>query len=342
MIDHILIATSNEGKLAEFSSQFKDLNFKFLSLKEVGLDTVILEEPYETTWENALHKAQYYSKKTNLIAIAEDSGFFVDYLNGAPGIKSRRFAPTDEKRCLKVLQALKGVPVELRAAHFQASGCLYNPFNNSFNMFEGRVDGLVTELMSNESRPGMGFDTIFYYPTLQKTFAELSIAEKNTVSHRGQIIKQLKVYLARQFGFIQFICPVALLIHNKRIFLNKRRDSVQELNDKWEFPGGGVENGEGVEECLKREVQEETGFTVKIEEILPKVYSTTNEAVLDPYQVFLIPYVCSIEKGEVAVADEESSGHGWFTLNEALNLDLLPLNKKCIQDNIELIKKYID
>lgn len=339
----ILIATGNPGKFEELAAHFADLPFEFVSLKDVGLDTIDLEEPYETTWENALHKARFFGEKSKLVTIAEDTAFYVRKLGGLPGVKAKRYGKDDAERMTKILAGLEGVPTSERGAYFEARGCIYNPFDMSWNMFSGRVDGSISEGKRGEIRDGMTYSSLFVYPPLQKSFAELSIAEKNTISHRGKLARQIKIFLLRQYSFKQIICPVALIIKDRKLFLNKRRDTNENMNNKWEFPGGGVDNGESVSECLVREAKEETGFDVAIDTLVPKIYSTSgNIGTTDPYQVFLIPHVCHIIGGELRLAEEESAGHGWFTLAEALELELLPLNLTLLKEQQDFLKPYID
>lgn len=339
----ILIATGNPGKFEELAAHFADLPFDFVSLKDVGLHTIDLEEPYETTWENALHKARFFGEKSGLVTISEDTAFYVTKLGGMPGVKAKRYGKDDAERMGKILAGLEGVPLEERGAYFEAHGCIYNPSDTSFNMFSGRVDGIIPEGKRGEIRDGMTYSSLFVYPPLNKSFAELTIAEKNTISHRGKLARQIKIFLLRQYSFKQIICPVGLLIKDRKLFLNKRRDVHEKMNNKWEFPGGGVDNGESVAECLLREVKEETGFDVAIDTLIPKIYSITGNAdTTDPYQVFLIPHICHIVGGELRLAEEESAGHGWFTLSEALELDLLPLNLTLLKEQNELLKTYLD
>lgn len=339
----ILIATGNPGKFEELSSHFADLPFKFVSLSDVGLQQVDLEEPFDTTWENALHKARFFGQKSGLVTIAEDTAFYVEHLGGAPGVKAKRYGKDDTERMTKILSGLAGVPEEKRSAYFEAHACIFNPEQTNFTLFVGRVDGLISEAAQGVIRDGMTYSSLFWYPPLKKTFAELSVAEKNSISHRGQLARQIKIFLQRQYSFKQIICPVGLVIKDRRLFLNRRRDVHARMNNKWEFPGGGVDNGETVQDCLRREVFEETGFKVEIQNLIPKIYSTNgNVGSTDPYQVFLICHLCTIIGGELRLAEEESAGHGWFTLAEALELDFLPLNKIILEENAELLRAYID
>ncbi|MBU0545996.1 non-canonical purine NTP pyrophosphatase [Patescibacteria group bacterium] len=195
----VLIATTNAGKFDEFLTQLGTLNCKFVSLNDVDIGDDEPDEPFETTWQNAMHKARYYGLKTGLVTFAEDTAFCVEYLNGAPGVLAKRFGATPLERNHKILKALNGASESARKAYFQTAGCVFFPENNNFYIFNGRVDGLISESISKASRPGMGYDSIFYFPPLKSCFAELTIEQKNSVSHRGQIIKQLKNFLQRMY-----------------------------------------------------------------------------------------------------------------------------------------------
>ncbi len=334
----ILIATTNPGKFEEITSEFKDLPFTFVSLKDVKLDTIDLEEPYNTTWENALHKAKFFAQKSGLTTISEDTGLFIEGLKGAPGVKAKRFAPTPEEARKKVLDGLQGVPAKQRTAYFETAGVIADPEGLSVHIFTGRLNGLISEKEVGTNRPGMMYETIFFHPASGKHMSEMSTPDKNLISHRGQVATQIKFFLQKQFGFKQIVVPLALIIKDNKLLMLKRRDSRPEFNNKWEFPGGGVEKGEEVENCIKRECLEETGFTVKIEEQLPKVL-THYEAKWN-YQVFLMVFICTVEAGELELRDNESSGFGWFTLEEALKEKLLPLNKQLLEDNNTVLRNY--
>lgn len=195
----ILVATTNMGKYLEIVNEFKGLPFKFMSLRDVNVGDQEPEEPFETTWENAVFKARYYALKSKLLTIAEDTAFGIDHLSGAPGVKAKRFGSTPLERNQKIIRALIGVPVSGRKACFTTSACVYDPQNNNFSIFNGRIDGEIAEEISQDSRSGLGYDSIFYYPPFKKCFAEISLERKNSVSHRGQIMTQVKNFLSKMF-----------------------------------------------------------------------------------------------------------------------------------------------
>lgn len=338
----ILIATTNIGKFTEMTAELADLHFQFINLKDAGLDKFEAEEPHAATWQNALEKAKFFGKKSGLLTIAEDTGLFVNYLKGAPSIKSKRYAPTAMERSQKILKMLKNAPKNKRTAYFESSGCIYDPRTENFSIFVGRVRGLISKTVSREAREGMGYDSIFYYPPLKKTFAQLPLLEKNRVSHRGKMILQIKYHLMKCNSFKQIIASVSVVVKNRKMLMTKRRDLRVEFNNKWEFPGGGVEAGESIVECLKRETMEETGYSIVPLEQLPEIFTASQRE--GNYQVHLFIYICKIKSGKFKPADAETCGHGWFTYKEALKIDMLPLNKKSIQSklNKKVLKKYID
>jgi len=336
----ILIATTNPGKFQEIKSEFADLDLIFVSLKDLKLDKIELDEPYDTLEENALHKAKFFAKKSKLPTITEDTGFFIKALKGEPATRPHRFGKSATDRVNKVLKLMTGVPKNLRQAYFETKACFYNPQNNSYSIFSGKVNGFINDKKTTKPRPGMDYDTIFYYPPFKKTFAEVSKENKGTVSHRGQVINQLKIFLSKQYSFRQILAVGALIVKDRKLYLAKRRDLRPEFNNKWEFPGGCVDGGETIKDGLLREVREETGYNIEPLEQLPYIITKTEKKY--NYQVFLLLYMAKIKSGKFKTADNEVAGHGWFSLKQAQKLDFLPANKIVIKENIEILKKYID
>jgi 8-oxo-dGTP diphosphatase len=163
--------------------------------------------------------------------------------------------------------------------------------------------------------------------------------EKNQISHRGQVVNQLKYFLVRNFGVKQIVVATALIVRDHKLLLTKRRDHRPEFNNRWEFPGGVVDNGENTADTVVREAKEETGLNVKIIAPIPQIYSKLEAKY--SYQVFLINYLCRASSGPVVLADNEICEYGWFTLTEAVKLNFLPLNTQILKDNFKLLKKYV-
>lgn len=198
----ILIASTNPGKLAELSAMLGEgVNWvglsEFESISEVEEDGV-------TFAANARKKAVEYSKASGLWTIADDSGLVVDALAGEPGVKSARFSgdkSEGEKRGLidhrninKVLQLLEGVPAEKRTARFVCNLCLADGDEVLIEV-QGTFEGVIAENESGEN--GFGYDPIFFVPGLEKTVAQLSAEEKNSISHRGNAIRKFRPLLEK-------------------------------------------------------------------------------------------------------------------------------------------------
>ena len=176
----IVLATSNPHKLEEIKDIAKDINFE-IELVPKGFDP---NETGMTFKENAYIKAYEAAKLTGEIALADDSGLCIDAISGAPGIYSARYAPSAEERIEKVLMNLDGE--SNRNAHFECSMALVNPEGKVLYSSVGRIDGTIAEKPSGTN--GFGYDPIFFVPQLNCTMAEMSSAEKNTLSHRAKAL----------------------------------------------------------------------------------------------------------------------------------------------------------
>ncbi|WP_311408027.1 XTP/dITP diphosphatase [Liquorilactobacillus uvarum] len=185
----ILIATKNEGKAREFRAFFESKGFKVKTLNEMGSLPKIIENG-KTFEENALIKSKILSDKLGMPVLADDSGLMVDALNGAPGIFSARYAGDhdDKANNEKLLRELKDVPLSKRTAVFHTS-LVVTSISKEPLIVEGNVKGLI--LTKKQGEDGFGYDPLFYLSELKKTFAELTPAEKNKVSHRGKAVQAL-------------------------------------------------------------------------------------------------------------------------------------------------------
>jgi len=187
----IIFASGNAGKIREMNylinKNLNDFEIELLSLKDVGFNDEIIENG-KTFEENAEIKARAVFEKTGMICFADDSGLCVDYLNGAPGIYSARYGGgivgEGKKR---ILNELKDVPEEKRTAHFYCA--VYCVINKDISFcVSGKCGGIITRELSGEN--GFGYDPVFYYPSMGKTFAQLSEDEKNKISHRALAAEQ--------------------------------------------------------------------------------------------------------------------------------------------------------
>ena len=188
----IVVATNNQGKVKEIKQLLYPHNV--MSQSEIGIN-IDVEETGDTLIDNAFLKARALKNLTSCAIIADDSGLMVDYLNGEPGVYSARYAgenTTPMQGIEKLLKNLDGVPYEGRSAHFESVIALILPDGTEYS-FEGRCDGYITNILKGEN--GFGFDPVFYYPPLDKTFAELTDAEKNSISHRFVAIKKLLEFI---------------------------------------------------------------------------------------------------------------------------------------------------
>ncbi|MEW5901595.1 MAG: RdgB/HAM1 family non-canonical purine NTP pyrophosphatase [Acidobacteriota bacterium] len=191
----VVLATSNPGKLREIKNYFKGLPLEFLSLEDIGVKGEV-EEKGKTFFENARHKSLIYSAKSEYLTLAEDSGLRVQHLGGAPGIYSARFSDpgaTDEKNIRKVLRLMKGVPWEGRGARFVCRLVL-SKRGRILKEMKGEVRGRIAFLKKGDR--GFGYDPVFYYAPFRRTFGELDPEKKNSVSHRGRALRQMRAFVA--------------------------------------------------------------------------------------------------------------------------------------------------
>lgn len=195
----LLVATTNLGKKREIEDVLLHLPQKVLSLADLKI-TASFPETGATFLENAKGKSLFYSRYWEGLTLAEDSGLEIAHLDGAPGIFSARFAgpqATDRDNNDKVLRLLSGVPFERRKARF-VSCMVLSEKQTVITQISGEVEGYIS--FEEKGTFGFGYDPLFFYPPLSKTFAELLPEEKNMVSHRGQALVQLKVFLKDYLG----------------------------------------------------------------------------------------------------------------------------------------------
>ncbi|MCR5154505.1 MAG: XTP/dITP diphosphatase [Lachnospiraceae bacterium] len=192
----IIFATSNENKMKEIREILKDLDVEVLSLKDAGIKADIVEDG-KTFEENAVIKASAIARLTGEFVLADDSGLEVDYLDKAPGIYSARFLGEDTSYDIKnnyILDKLKDVPLEKRSARFVCAIALCDKDGNSL-VKRATIEGYIGYEIKGEN--GFGYDPIFMVPEFNKTTAELSMEEKNKISHRGKALLAMKGEIAK-------------------------------------------------------------------------------------------------------------------------------------------------
>ena len=203
----ILIATSNPGKLRDFAGAAAPHNIEIAGIPDFASLPLVVEDG-QTFEDNARKKAEQYSLcAPGEIVVADDSGLEVDALNGAPGVHSARYAADqphladentdDEANNARVLRELRKVPAEKRTGRFV---CMLAAARDGKTLaaFRGTAEGVILEAPRGTN--GFGYDPLFYFPQIQKTFAELSAEEKAQYSHRGAAFGQLLEWYETQFS----------------------------------------------------------------------------------------------------------------------------------------------
>lgn len=184
-----ILATNNIKKLAEMQRILSPLGINVVTAKMLGITLEDVEEDGETFEDNAMLKARAACKETNMPAIADDSGLCVDYLDGAPGIFSARFAGehgNDEKNNDLLLEKLEGVPAEKRTAHYVCAICCTFPDGREI-VVHGECSGVIG--FARDGHEGFGYDPLFLVDG--KAFGRYTAEEKDKISHRGNALRLL-------------------------------------------------------------------------------------------------------------------------------------------------------
>jgi len=185
----IFFATKNEDKLVEIRSILNEFNI--LSINDMGMEIDIVEDA-ETFEGNAVKKAETLCGILNAPVMADDSGLEIDFLDKAPGVLSARFLGEHTPYSVKnrhILDLLKDVPTASRTARFVCAIAYACP-NRKTVTTRAAVEGIIHDRIQGEN--GFGYDPIFYVPRLKKTTAELTLSEKNEISHRGAALRQMR------------------------------------------------------------------------------------------------------------------------------------------------------
>ena len=190
----LVLATLNAAKAGELAALLADVPYEIRMLAELS-PAGLPEETGDSYRANALLKARAAARQVGAWALADDSGIEVDALAGAPGVRSARFGGPgldDARRCLLLLWALRDVPPEKRTARFRCVIALVDPAGREHTA-EGVVEGVIAD--APRGRHGFGYDPLFVYPPLGRTFAELSSEEKARVDHRGRAVRAARRFL---------------------------------------------------------------------------------------------------------------------------------------------------
>lgn len=195
----LVVSTGNQNKIKEIKDILKNLPIEVVSKKDIGLGDLDILEDGTTLEENSIKKAKGLADKIDYMVIADDSGLFVDELNGEPGVYSSRYGGeegNDEKNIKKLLKELKDVPIEKRTAKFRAVIALVTE-DKEVKVVEGDCKGLIA--FESKGENGFGYDPLFIPEGYDKSFAELGEDIKNKISHRAKALENLKIEIQKIF-----------------------------------------------------------------------------------------------------------------------------------------------
>ena len=187
----VIVATRNNGKLREFRDALKGLNLRIYGLTNLP-DAPEVEEDGDSFTENALKKARFYAAHFGKLTLADDSGLEVDSLRGRPGVYSARYAgkrASSQENNRKLLGELRGIPISKRGARFRCVVAIKSAGGREA-VVEGSCRGRIG--FKEKGRRGFGYDPLFILPKGEKTMAELSLEEKNRISHRGKALRKMR------------------------------------------------------------------------------------------------------------------------------------------------------
>jgi len=197
MTDTLLVATQNRHKAAEIAELLSDLPVQVITLADIN-PNLELPETGDTFMENAREKALTEAELTGMTVLADDSGLAVDALGGAPGVHSKRFADTDTERITRLLDLLVDVPDDRRSARFHCAVVIARP-GEVLAEIEETVEGRI--IRAPRGQQGFGYDPIFLPDGFDRTQAEMSMEEKNAISHRGKAFRKAAEFLhGRRMG----------------------------------------------------------------------------------------------------------------------------------------------
>ncbi len=193
----LVVSTGNIDKVKEIKDILKDLPIEVVSKKDIGLGHIDVLEDGNTLEENSIKKAKALAEKTEYMVLADDSGLFVDILNGEPGVYSSRYAGEEgnnEKNNIKLLQELKNIPLEERNASFKTVIVLITEKKEITTVY-GECKGTIGFDMKGNN--GFGYDPLFKPEGFDKTFGDLGEGIKNKISHRAKAMENLKIEILK-------------------------------------------------------------------------------------------------------------------------------------------------
>ena len=200
----IVLATGNKGKIAEIRDLLVDFPVSIKYLNDFGPIPPVVEDG-DTFEENAYKKASQVARIIGLPALADDSGLCVTTLGGLPGVRSARYGGKgldDMERSTRLLRAMAGK--KDRAAAFECVISIAVPTGQALT-YEARCEGLITKAPAGDN--GFGYDPIFYFPPLKRTFAQLNREEKSRISHRGKALTELRVEFDKVLAWVRMHLP---------------------------------------------------------------------------------------------------------------------------------------
>lgn len=195
MIKKLILATNNNDKVTEIKKILNKTDIEILSMKDAGINYEVTEDK-DSLEGNSLKKAEEIYLISGIPCVADDTGLFTIALNGEPGVYSSRYAGenvtySDNRK--KLLDNMKGIPEEKRTAYFRTTVCFYRE-KTIYYFFEGECKGRILEEERGEK--GFGYDAIFLPEGFDKSFAEMTIEEKNTISHRAKAFLKFRDFIS--------------------------------------------------------------------------------------------------------------------------------------------------
>lgn len=337
----LLIATTNQGKFQEIEAVFRSLPFELLALSDLPEPIEAPEEYGKTIEENALIKAMYYGNATGHLTLADDAGMFIDAFDGWPGVITDRIADSRQEKIDLVLS--KVAEVDNRNAAFRVCSALYDPKSTSTHITTGRMPFVIAEApVTTNLQTDWGYTPIMYLPEIGKVYGELSLKETREYSHRYRALRSMLYHIESNYAHKNIPVGFALVVQNRKVLMQLRNDPGNpNFHRRWEFPGGGIDFGETMHQNIIRETKEESGLDVKVEKLLQHVQIESHVGRSRPYQIILLPFVCSVVGGSISHCDVEVLDAQWFAIDDILEQPLVGNNKNLIQNLLPELKEFL-